>query len=135
MVAAARLRRSDLPDVQRQAHAEATAFADTLAGGFYPAAVHLSQPAHQRKSYPETALIASSAALAAREDLEQLRKLLRRNTVAAVADRDERCVAVATRGDLDLPALVRVLRGVVEQVAEDLREPHRIGIQHQRLVR
>lgn len=71
-------------------------YAQRVDAGMVAAAMHFSQPTHQREPDAETALIASSAALAERENLEQLRKLLRRNPVA-----------VATRSDLDLPALVR----------------------------
>jgi len=69
------------------------------------------------------------------EHLEDPRERFLREAYAVVGDSDYNSRALSPRRDLDVAAGLCVLGGVGQQVAEDLREPQRIGVERQRLGR
>ena len=98
------------------------------------AAVQRDDAAHQRQADAETAL-RTAGALGLREQLEDFRQARPARMPTPLSRTDDRRPdrRAARARELDLAAVVRVLRRVVEQVAEDLREPHRIGVELERL--
>src|SRR6185503_12490087 len=87
----------------------------------------------QREADAEAALAAVERALALHEKLEHPRQELRLDAAAVVLDGDGGLAFAARRGEADLPALRRVLRGVVEQVGQHLREAREVAHQPYRV--
>ncbi len=122
-------------DAERQPHDELAAAAEpfTLRGD--GAAVQLDQGAYEREADAEPALRTLIRAVRLREQIENARQHVDGNADAAVAHRHDGMVAFAAPGEPDLPAFLRVLGRVVQQVGDDLRKPHRIRNQGHGLVR
>ena len=93
----------------------------------------LDQAAHERQADAESALRSPRRSIDLHEHVEHLRQRVRRDADAVVLDADHRLAVLAARADRDAAAVIGVLRGVVEQVGEDLRQPHRIAADEQRL--
>ena len=80
-------------------------------------------------SIAEPALRAVIGAIRLREQIEDARQHLDRDAHARVADRNHRVTALATPRQRDSSAVLSVLRGIVQQIRDDLGQPHRIGHQ------
>ena len=87
----------------------------------------------QREADAEAAAGAVEMMIDLREQLEHFRLLVAGYAEAGVGYGDDRFVALASQRDGDAAALRRVLGGVVEQIADDLREPGRVGVEPDRL--
>ena len=92
--------------------------------------MHLHQPLHQRQADAEPALRPLERAIDLREHVEDALELVGRDAAPGVLDRHHD-VAVPHRSAVTeiVPPGRRVLAAVVEQVAEHLRQAHRIGVQ------
>ena len=97
--------------------------------------VQLDQPAHEREADPEAALGVVLGARHLYERVEEGLQRLGRDADAAVAHADLELAVPLARRQLHASAVRRVLDRVREQVAEDLLQPDRIGVDHQRILR
>ena len=97
------------------------------------AALHLDQPSHEREADAEAALRAVERALELRERLEHHRQRARGDAHAGVAHAEHGIATFVRQLDLDLAARVRVLRRIVDQVAEHLREAREVAADADRL--
>ena len=113
---------------QRGGEGESRAFADRAGQG--PFAAHRShQPVADRQAQPGAAMRPGRALVRLREGLEQGRQLVRWNAGPGVVDRHShprRVGRIAVDGDQHAPD-VRELDGVVDQVADHLPQPRRVG--------
>ena len=101
---------------------EGAALVQPVAGHAHRAAVEPYQAAHQAQADAEP----TAAALLLHEHLEDLVQQLGGDAAPAVAHGDT-CVGLVLRaGELDDAPRLGVARGVVQQVREHLREPHRV---------
>src|SRR5690606_18167587 len=100
----------------------------------YDAAVHFHQLPYQGQADAQPAARALERAVGLHEQLEDLARLRLVEADAAVADTDVDLVADAGL-EHDPAARVRVLRGVVQQVGEHLRQPYRVRLQRHRRLR
>jgi hypothetical protein len=88
--------------------------------------VHLHQSLHQRQADSEPALRAVERPFALGEEVEGRGEHLGRDAHAVVLDRDAQLGAVAPAGEDDASAARRELGRVVQQVADRLRDAHRV---------
>ena len=131
------------PDVERRhafhgagdRHGERRAIPEAGALHLHRASVQLHQPADERKADPEAALGVILGAGNLDEGVEERRQRLGRDADAAVANTDFQLAVPLARGQIHAAAIRRVLDRVGEQVAEDLLQPHRIRLDHQRILR
>src|SRR6185312_2461952 len=120
---------------ERKRHHELAALADALAARLDAAAMQLHEAAHEGEPDAEAALRVHAAPRKLREHLEDTGEHRRRDADAVVAHADRRARAQALGADPDVAARARVLRGVVEEVREHLREPRKVGLEPDRLGR
>ena len=95
--------------------------------------MHADQASHQRQADAEPALRAPRRSIDLHEHVEHLRQRVRGDADAVVLHADHRVAILAAGADRDAPAVVGVLRGVVEEVGEHLGEAHRIAADADRL--
>jgi hypothetical protein len=104
--------------------------------------VQLHQRLHQHEPDADAALGAVQRRAHLREHAEQAGQMLAGDPDAVVTHRDREPVPLALRGEQDAAAGIGVLRGVGQQIADDLRQsrgvrvqPHRgLGQAHRQLV-
>ena len=113
----------------RQVHDELAAAAQSLAANLDAPAVQRHQPLDQRQADAEAAFGAIDGRIHLREHREQARHHFCGETDAVVADGNHQLGILQARIELDASFGIRVLRGIGEQVADDLREPQRIRLQ------
>ena len=89
--------------------------------------MQFDQRAHQRKSDAEPAAGIHALTRNLREQLEDMRHGFGGDADAAVANADLGHALVGAGGEHDAATLARVLGGVVQEVAHDLGEPHRVA--------
>ena len=116
---------------QRQPEGDLGAVADACAGRPHLAAVHLHQSPHQGQAQAQAAAVAVQAALLLAEGLEHAWQLGRLNPDARVRHRDHGPLAVPVQPHPNGDAATGVgeLDGVVQQVADHLGQPRRVGLQ------
>src|SRR5690606_29988011 len=89
----------------------------------------------QREADPDSAAARARAVLGhLAEHLEHVVELIHRDAVAVVLDADDRGVVLDSGRDPDRAADLGVLRGVAEQVAENLSQPLKIALDRKRHV-
>ena len=93
--------------------------------------MQVDQPAGQRESDAETAVRAVGRLVALNEEVEDVRQAIFGDANASVAHADVDHPVVTTGRDLDLPAGRGELRGVVQDVGDDLDEPDAIAVNQQ----
>ena len=96
--------------------------------------MQLDDVANDGQAEAETAAGALQRLVALHEALEDLADERRRNAVAVVVDGEHRAAALAPQDNADAAARAGELGGVGEQVADHLRQPHRIAVDPQRLL-
>ena len=120
---------------RRQAHGELAAAAGALARRAHPAAVHLDQGAHQRESDAEPAVRAVGRGLGLDEQLEDLRAAAGARCPLRCREREiDSSSPRSSALEPDPSAGLGELGGVVQQIAQRLREPHQVRVQDDRLV-
>ena len=77
------------------------------------------------QAHPQSALRAIRRSAELPEGLEDGRQRLLRNAHSGIADADDHLIALAIREQRDLPSIVGVLSGVVEQIGQYLGETAR----------
>src|SRR5690606_9884416 len=87
------------------------------------ASMHPGELLRQRKADAETALGDLARRIRLREHREDMVDLLRRDTDARIGHAYHRIVAFAGERYIDSPARRRVLRSVIDQICDDLRQP------------
>ena len=92
------------------------------------AAVHLDDPFHERQADAEAAARASAGAIGLPEHVEHARQHLGMDAHAGVLHAHHGLVAFAADRDRDRLAGLAVLRAVVEQVGEHLRQPRAVAV-------
>ena len=97
--------------------------------------MQFDEPAHESQANAQSPLRAIEAPIDLREELEDVGKQFRRNANARIANLDDDAIVRDRRGERDLPAGLGILRGVVQEVRENLSEPDAIGFEHNRLGR
>ncbi len=97
--------------------------------------MQLDQPLDQRQADAQPALRPHQRPLRLRENLEDARQHLGHDADAVVLDRHDHVAPLPLGGQPDATAILGVLGGVVEQVGEHLGQPHRVGLQVDRLGR
>src|SRR5262245_44140541 len=99
----------DLRDHHRQADGErrATTGAITVCG--HGTAVHLGQPSYERQADAEATLRALGLRVHLREQLEDLRQQIWRNSNPAVRDRDQRVLSLTLHAETNAPARIHEL--------------------------
>ena len=107
-------------DDLRQAHDELAAHVGTIAACLDVSAVHRHQAPHQREADAKTALCPAVRSIDLSEHIEHGSQPGRGNADPVVAHRDLDRPVDARRAHRDVPARVRVLRRVVQQVGEHL---------------
>jgi hypothetical protein len=90
--------------------------------------VRRDQLPRDREPEPEASLLSIETLRALRERFEDARQEIRRDARAVVDDLELDDIAVGARGNADVPSGRRVLRRVVEQVDDHLREPPAVGV-------
>ena len=134
--AAVRHCRVRMLDVDRQAHDELAALAFARAAGLDRSAVHLDQPLHQRQPMPSPPCDRSSERSTCVNISKMRGELVGGDADAGVRDRRPRAsLRLPLDGQPDVPPGLRVLAAVVQQVAEHLGQPRRVGVQVDRLAR
>ena len=128
-------RRLDGRDRGRQAEDELAAAARAVAPGLDAPAVHLHQAADEGQADPQPPLGAVERAVDLGEQVEDLREHLGGDADAGVADAEDGVLALAADGQVDPAAVAGVLRGVVQDVGQDLREPGPVRLDPERLAR
>src|SRR5581483_11872012 len=96
-------------------------------------AVHFDQAAYQGEPDAEPSLSPAVCAVPLGEQVEHLGQHVGRDAHAVVPHGQDGIRAVAPGREPDVAPRLGVLRGVVEQVGNDLRETYRIGVQDQRV--
>src|ERR1700704_3792554 len=119
----------------RQPHHEFGTTVRTGAVDFDPALVHLHETLHEGEADPEPSLGTLEWYIDLGEQFEHTLQLIRRDADTGIADSHDGVVFLP--GDIhpDLAPRRRVLARVVEHVAEDLRQTHRIGVHVDRIGR
>ena len=99
-----------------------------------PAAVELGEPLRERQAQAEPSFGSREILVRLAERVEEPREELRLDAHAGIRDADHREPArvIELGANLHQTALVRESRGVVQEVADHLREPDRIPIDPQR---
>ena len=108
---------------------------EPVALGLDRAAVQLDQRLHQRETDAEAVARALERSVACANISNRRGKLIGGDPDAVVAHADHRLIALALDRQADVSALVGELARVVQQVADDLGEPRRVGVQMDRLRR
>ena len=119
----------------RQADDELAPLARPVAAGLDAPAVQLDQPLDQRQADAEPALRPHQRRFRLREHLEDARQHLGGDADAVVLDRHDHVAPLPLGTQPDAAAFLGVLGGVVEQVGEHLGQPHRVGLEVDRLRR
>ena len=91
------------------------------------AAVHLGELPDDGEPDAQAPFRAGDGTLALREELEHVGQFLGRNADAVVAHRDDDVVSFPRGGQPDSAPALGVLRGVCQQVDDDLLDPRRVG--------
>ena len=104
--------------------------AQPLALRLHRAAVHLDQRLHQREADAEAVARALERAVDLREHVEEPRQASRGAMPMPLSRTRMTASAPPAHGQLDVAAVVGELGGVVQQVAEHLGQPRRIGVEH-----
>src|SRR3954471_21803812 len=94
-----------------------------VAPRFDPPAMQRDEATHDREAEAKAAGSAIDVLALLDEQIEHAGKHLWCDAAAGVGDRDDRGVSVSPRGHADAATGVGVLRGVREEVREDLGEP------------
>src|SRR5690606_9366393 len=110
----------------RQPNDELAAAAESLAARLDRAAVDLDESLDQSEADPEPALRSLTPGSHLGKHLEDRLQLVGRDADPVVLDRDDDLLVGSLCDDLNVPAVVRVLAGVGQEVAENLHEPNRI---------
>ena len=97
--------------------------------------MHLHEVLHQRQADAQPALRLRGGVVHLHEQLEDAGEHVRGDPDAVVPDPQHRHVAVPLGRQPDAPARLRVLGGIRQEVADDLGEPHRVGVEQQRFGR
>ena len=102
----------------------------------YPdrSAVELDQAAHDGQSDAESALGAIERLVGLRKEIEDGRRQIVGNADPVVAHTKDHFGAVPLDRELDAAPFIGVLRGVVQQVPQDLRETRGVGMHPERFV-
>ena len=95
--------------------------------------MHLHQPFDERQADPQSSAVALERGLQLAEEVENLRQRRRGDADPVVANTYEHVAILALDGHLDAAARLGELRGVVEEIPEDLSQPCGIGIDDHRL--
>ncbi len=91
--------------------------------------VHLDQRLHERQADAETVARSLQRRIHLREHLEEIRQMLGGNADPVIAHADNRLLALVLDRQPDVTVLVGELASVVQQVADNLRQPRGIGMQ------
>ena len=132
---ASRLRNPGVHSSDGKAHLELAAESASLALCGDRSAVQLHQASDERQADAQPASRALALIIHLREHLENAVELIGGHADAAVPHHDDDLVALTLGREPDSSSRLGVLTGVVEQIAEDLRQPHRVGIEEDRLLR
>src|SRR5262249_40316573 len=100
-----------------------------------PTAVQLDQRLGQRKAHAKSSLTPRDRLVDLCEHLEYTGELLGRDADSRVADPYDGLLALAFRLERDRAAVLGVLRGVLENIREDLGQAGKIRLQVDRLLR
>src|SRR5690348_7773687 len=84
---------------------------------------------------PEATLRSRCTAVDLNEHSEDRVELVRRDAQAAVLHPHDGLAALRPEADLDMASAFGVLAGVLEHVAKNLRQPHRVAVDEQRRCR
>src|SRR5690606_29686915 len=117
---------------KRQRHDELAAPVPARARRGDRAAMQLYQTSRDGEPDAEPAARLAAPLLTLRKHLERARQKLGVDADAVVGDVDACLPAVRVDSDVDMPAGVRVLRGVRQQVCERLREARLITVERKR---
>ena len=116
-----------------QVHDELAALAEPRAARLDVAAVHPDEVAHDRQPDAEPAARPVERRVALREEVEDEGQEIGRDADPRVPDPDRDAVALALRRQPDGATPRRVLGGVAQQIADDLRQTRRIGVEAHRV--
>ena len=78
---------------------------------------------------PKPALRTIQRPIGLSKEVEDVRQKFRSNANPGIADPNDRLSAFLLNGEPDMTTFVRILRGIVEQIDDDLFEPSGIGMQ------
>src|SRR5581483_11666257 len=109
-------------------HVERAAQAWACASYGDSSAVQLDQALDQRQADAQATLGAIEPAVGLGEQVEHMRQQVRGDTHAVVLHPDARPSIEPCQGQHDFAAFLGELRGVAEQVADDLYQTHRVAI-------
>ncbi len=111
---------------QRQMNRHLCTPAGTVASGCHSPSVHVHEPAHERQADAKTSRRPIEAAIGVREQIEHLRQRLRRDARTIVRNAEHGLVTLAFGAELDAATLGRELRGIVQDIRDDLRQTREI---------
>ena len=114
-----------------QADGELAPLAGAFALGGDAPAVHLDELLDERQADAEPAFGAGHRPVPLGEEVEDAGQQLGRDAHARVPDLDDDVVALAPGREPDAAPGVGILRGVRQEVDEDLLEPQRVGLEPQ----
>ena len=110
---------------------ELAPLAGPVAPGLDAPAVHLGQLLDDGQADAQAPLRPGQRAVALGEEPEHLRQLLGRDADPVVPDADDDLLALPPGGEPDPAAALGVLRGVGQQVQDDLLDPRRVDVERQ----
>ena len=112
----------------RQSHDEAadTAFAVALSLNF--ATVQPDEAFHQSEADSKAVPCAVARSVKLRKQIEYSRQHFRWNSDSTISHAHDDFIAIARRHDFNASAPIRVFRGVIQQIAENLRQSNRVGV-------
>ena len=119
----------------RQTDDELAAPARAVAVDVHRPAVHLHERLHQRQTDAQPVTRSLQRRIELREHVEDPGDVFPRDADAVVPHFEYRLTVLRLDRQDDMPALIGKLRGVAQEVADHLSQPHRIGIEIQRLRR
>jgi len=93
--------------------------------------MQLRESSNERETEPQAATSPIHVIFSLRERLEHPRQKGRIDTDAVVSDEKQGGVIVIPQHDLYAPVVVRVARGIDEQVLDDLAEANRVATDHE----
>ena len=112
---------------ERKPHDEFAAEVRARASRLDVALVHLDDALHERKPDAEPVVAVRTRVSHLAEQLEDMRQVFLRDADASVAHHDRRQLVRDAYLHFDPPAIGRELGRVADQVADYLREPHRVA--------
>src|SRR5690242_2470113 len=118
----------------RQSHLECRPSPKPVAARGDFALVHFDQALDHRQSDTQAALGTIERAIALHEQIENVRKQIRRNACTRIGNFDEGAVLVSTGTNPDLPARFRVLASIRKNVAYALDQAREVALHVQRFV-